>query len=160
MCVCVTSNTRPSASVTPHPTHLQATRPTSTLYPGSRMQLPHAGNLAARLFSPTGVAEIQVPTARPGPCPLNPAGGGAASGHYRRPTARRLARAEECASLGHTPAGDSCRAGETDCCCCENTNAHTLRTPKHGGRNRNGRRRGRHSLLLSVKRRYCKRTGR
>ena len=34
------------------------------------------------------------------------------------------------------------------CICCETHNAHALRTPKHGGRNRNGRRRGRHSLLL------------
>ena len=34
------------------------------------------------------------------------------------------------------------------CCCCETHNAHALRAPKHEGRNRNGRRRGRHSLLL------------
>jgi hypothetical protein len=34
------------------------------------------------------------------------------------------------------------------CCCCETHNARALRTPKHGGRYRNGRRRGRHSLLL------------
>ncbi len=32
---------------------------------------------------------------------------------------------------------------EMGCCCCETHNAHALRTPKHGGRNRNGRRRGR-----------------
>ena len=40
------------------------------------------------------------------------------------------------------------RLSQTCCCCCETHNARALRTPKHGGRYRNGRRRGRHSLLL------------
>ena len=42
------------------------------------------------------------------------------------------------------PGGES----RFSCCCCETHNARALRTPKHGGRYRNGRRRSRHSLLL------------